>query len=81
MARLVSTSGSGGARKGNKRSLGRRSKSLESVLVPDSEPATPRCPSPTPSSGVDSNKDSPIQIDNIDGSSIGTFKPIPILRM
>ncbi|XP_063984657.1 probable Rho GTPase-activating protein CG5521 isoform X4 [Diachasmimorpha longicaudata] len=51
---------------------GRRAKSLDSVVVPDSEPATPRCPSPTPSSGVDSNKDSPIQIENIDGSSIDT---------
>ncbi|KAJ8670226.1 hypothetical protein QAD02_001485 [Eretmocerus hayati] len=55
------------------RPLSRRTKSLESVSMAESEPATPcRCPSPTPSSGVDSNKDSPIQIDNIDGSSLDT---------
>ncbi|XP_014218628.1 ral GTPase-activating protein subunit alpha-1 isoform X2 [Copidosoma floridanum] len=54
------------------RALGRRTKSLESVVVAESLPPTPRCPSPTPSSGVDSNKDSPIQIDNIDGNSIDT---------
>ncbi|KAL7291923.1 hypothetical protein TKK_0014473 [Trichogramma kaykai] len=52
--------------------MSRRAKSLESVVTTDSEPPSPRCPSPTPSSGVDSNKDSPIQIDNIDGSSIDT---------
>ncbi|XP_032455562.1 probable Rho GTPase-activating protein CG5521 isoform X2 [Nasonia vitripennis] len=67
MARLVSS-----MRSSSKRSLGRRAKSLESVVVPESEPPTPRCPSPTPSSGVDSNKDSPIQIENIDGNSIDT---------
>lgn len=50
--------------------IGRRTKSLDSVVVTDCEPIT-RCPSPTPSSGVDSNKDSPIQIENIDGNSIG----------
>ncbi|XP_044599551.1 ral GTPase-activating protein subunit alpha-1 isoform X3 [Cotesia glomerata] len=57
---------------GNKRKLliGRRTKSLDCIIVPDCEPITPRCPSPTPSSGVDSNKDSPIQIENIDGNSI-----------
>ncbi|KAI4490336.1 hypothetical protein M0802_010713 [Mischocyttarus mexicanus] len=48
----------------------RRAKSLDSIVIVDSEPPSPRCPSPTPSSGVDSNKDSPIQIENIDGSSI-----------
>ena len=53
--------------------LNRRAKSLDSVIMVDSEPPSPRCPSPTPSSGVDSNKDSPIQIENIDGSSIGTY--------
>ncbi|XP_057337065.1 ral GTPase-activating protein subunit alpha-1 isoform X2 [Microplitis mediator] len=51
--------------------IGRRTKSLDSVVVTDCEPIT-RCPSPTPSSGVDSNKDSPIQIENIDGNSIDT---------
>ncbi|KAL2743909.1 ral GTPase-activating protein subunit alpha-1 isoform X1 [Vespula maculifrons] len=50
----------------------RRAKSLDSIVIVDSEPPSPRCPSPTPSSGVDSNKDSPIQIENIDGSSIDT---------
>lgn len=70
MARLLSN-GTGNSR--TRRILGRRAKSLESVVVADSEPPTPRCPSPTPSSGVDSNKDSPIQIENIDGSSIGTY--------
>ncbi|XP_044013466.1 ral GTPase-activating protein subunit alpha-1 isoform X2 [Aphidius gifuensis] len=49
---------------------GRRSKSLDCLVIAESEPPTPRCPSPTPSSGVDSNKDSPIQIENIDGTSI-----------
>lgn len=53
----------------------RRAKSLDSIVIVDSEPPSPRCPSPTPSSGVDSNKDSPIQIENIDGSSIGTYFP------
>lgn len=51
----------------------RRAKSLDSIIIVDSEPPSPRCPSPTPSSGVDSNKDSPIQIENIDGSSIGKY--------
>jgi len=51
----------------------RRAKSLDSIVIVDSEPPSPRCPSPTPSSGVDSNKDSPIQIENIDGSSIGMY--------
>lgn len=53
----------------------RRAKSLDSIVIVDSEPPSPRCPSPTPSSGVDSNKDSPIQIENIDGSSIGMYGP------
>lgn len=53
----------------------RRAKSLDSIVIVDSEPPSPRCPSPTPSSGVDSNKDSPIQIENIDGSSIGMYFP------
>lgn len=53
--------------------VGRRAKSLDCVVVAESEPPTPRCPSPTPSSGVDSNKDSPIQIENIDGISIGKY--------
>lgn len=51
----------------------RRSKSLDCIVIAESEPPTPRCPSPTPSSGVDSNKDSPIQIENIDGTSIGMY--------
>lgn len=67
MARILCNSS------GGKRLLSRRSKSLDSVVVVDSESPSPRCPSPTPSSGVDSNKDSPIQIENIDGSSIGKF--------
>ncbi|XP_011301901.1 probable Rho GTPase-activating protein CG5521 isoform X2 [Fopius arisanus] len=73
MAKLVNNSVTSTTTAGRRRTLtGRRAKSLDSVVVPDSEPATPRCPSPTPSSGVDSNKDSPIQIENIDGSSIDT---------
>lgn len=77
MAKLVTSNNSsddcGGTSLGGRRKAfaGRRAKSLDSVVVADSEPTTPRCPSPTPSSGVDSNKDSPIQIENIDGSSIG----------
>ncbi|XP_034941098.1 probable Rho GTPase-activating protein CG5521 isoform X3 [Chelonus insularis] len=80
MAKLVSSNGNSNGDErvrttvsGRRRTLaGRRTKSLDSVVIADSEPTTPRCPSPTPSSGVDSNKDSPIQIENIDGSSIDT---------
>ncbi|XP_058799896.1 probable Rho GTPase-activating protein CG5521 isoform X2 [Phymastichus coffea] len=72
MAKVVSSPSTSTSTKSSRRSLGRRAKSLESVVVPESEPPSPRCPSPTPSSGVDSNKDSPIQIENIDGSSIDT---------
>ncbi|XP_043271577.1 probable Rho GTPase-activating protein CG5521 isoform X3 [Venturia canescens] len=74
MAKLLSDSTSGASVSTAEPSLigRRRAKSLDSLVVGDSEPPTPRCPSPTPSSGVDSNKDSPIQIENIDGSSIDT---------
>ncbi|XP_011503584.1 PREDICTED: ral GTPase-activating protein subunit alpha-1 [Ceratosolen solmsi marchali] len=59
--------------RGKRLSLSRRTKSLESIIFSEnSEPTTPRCPSPTLSSGVNSDKDSPIQIENIDGSSIDT---------
>ena len=70
MARLLANSSDTSS---GKKLLSRRAKSLDSVIMVDSEPPSPRCPSPTPSSGVDSNKDSPIQIENIDGSSIGTY--------
>ncbi|XP_012254870.2 probable Rho GTPase-activating protein CG5521 isoform X5 [Athalia rosae] len=70
MARLLSTTNAASAIA--KMLPNRRTKSLESVIVVESEPPSPRCPSPTPSSGVDSNKDSPIQIENIDGNSIDT---------
>jgi len=72
MARLLS-SGSASSATGRKMLSNRRAKSLDSIVIVDSEPSSPRCPSPTPSSGVDSNKDSPIQIENIDGSSIGMY--------
>nr|XP_046485435.1 probable Rho GTPase-activating protein CG5521 [Neodiprion pinetum] len=77
MARLLSTTattttGNEPATTVSKMLPSRRTKSLDSVVVVDSEPPSPRCPSPTPSSGVDSNKDSPIQIENIDGNSIDT---------
>lgn len=65
MARILSNGTS------SKRFSKRRSKSLDNVVVVDGESPSPHCPSPTPSSGVDSNKDSPIQIDNIDSNSIG----------
>lgn len=71
MARLLSSDSSSVT--GRKMLSSRRAKSLDSIVIVDSEPPSPRCPSPTPSSGVDSNKDSPIQIENIDGSSIGTY--------
>ncbi|XP_029168215.1 probable Rho GTPase-activating protein CG5521 isoform X8 [Nylanderia fulva] len=71
MARLLTTSSSSSAT-GGRKMPSRRAKSLDSIVIVDSEPPSPRCPSPTPSSGVDSNKDSPIQIENIDGSSIDT---------
>ncbi|XP_029671888.1 ral GTPase-activating protein subunit alpha-1 [Formica exsecta] len=70
MARLLSSSSSSATSR--KMLSSRRAKSLDSIVIVDSEPPSPRCPSPTPSSGVDSNKDSPIQIENIDGSSIDT---------
>ncbi|XP_051158588.1 probable Rho GTPase-activating protein CG5521 isoform X3 [Leptopilina boulardi] len=69
MARLLANNSDTSS---GKRLISRRAKSLDSVIMVDSEPSSPRCPSPTPSSGVDSNKDSPIQIENIDGSSIDT---------
>ncbi|KMQ98304.1 gtpase-activating rap ran-gap domain-like 1 protein [Lasius niger] len=70
MARLLTSSSS--STTGGRKMPSRRAKSLDSIVIVDSEPPSPRCPSPTPSSGVDSNKDSPIQIENIDGSSIDT---------
>ncbi|XP_012275924.1 ral GTPase-activating protein subunit alpha-1 isoform X2 [Orussus abietinus] len=73
MARMVRSSGFRVSGSSTKLSPSRRARSLDSVVVMDSDPPTPRCPSPTPSSGVDSNKDSPIQIENIDGSSIGIY--------
>ncbi|XP_012145628.1 putative Rho GTPase-activating protein CG5521 isoform X6 [Megachile rotundata] len=72
MARLLSSGTTASSGVGRKMLPNRRAKSLDSVVMVDSEPPSPRCPSPTPSSGVDSNKDSPIQIENIDGSSIDT---------
>ncbi|XP_017891337.1 ral GTPase-activating protein subunit alpha-1 isoform X7 [Ceratina calcarata] len=72
MARLLSNSSATSSSAGRKMLPNRRAKSLDSIVIVDSEPPSPRCPSPTPSSGVDSNKDSPIQIENIDGSSIDT---------
>ncbi|KAG7202596.1 hypothetical protein KM043_009788 [Ampulex compressa] len=72
MARLLSSGSTTASGPGRKMLPNRRAKSLDSIVVVDSEPPSPRCPSPTPSSGVDSNKDSPIQIENIDGSSIDT---------
>ncbi|RLU22901.1 hypothetical protein DMN91_005179 [Ooceraea biroi] len=72
MARLLSSGSTSSSAAGRKMLPSRRAKSLDSIVVVDSEPPSPRCPSPTPSSGVDSNKDSPIQIENIDGSSIDT---------
>ncbi|XP_076766885.1 putative Rho GTPase-activating protein CG5521 isoform X2 [Xylocopa sonorina] len=73
MARLLSNgSATSSVAAGRKMLPNRRAKSLDSIVIVDSEPPSPRCPSPTPSSGVDSNKDSPIQIENIDGSSIDT---------
>lgn len=86
MAKLVSSTSNSSSSTDNhgpvfgirrKSLMGRRTKSLDNVVVADSEPTTPRCPSPTPSSGVDSNKDSPIQIENIDGISIGMCSPQP----
>lgn len=71
MARLLSNGATSSSATGRKMLSNRRAKSLDSIVIVDSEPPSPRCPSPTPSSGVDSNKDSPIQIENIDGSSIG----------
>ncbi|XP_076637499.1 putative Rho GTPase-activating protein CG5521 isoform X6 [Colletes latitarsis] len=72
MARLLSSGSTSSSGTGRKMLPNRRAKSLDSIVIVDSEPPSPRCPSPTPSSGVDSNKDSPIQIENIDGSSIDT---------
>ncbi|XP_068982443.1 probable Rho GTPase-activating protein CG5521 isoform X5 [Bombus flavifrons] len=72
MARLLSNGTTSSSTTGRKMLPNRRAKSLDSIVIVDSEPPSPRCPSPTPSSGVDSNKDSPIQIENIDGSSIDT---------
>ncbi|XP_076166659.1 putative Rho GTPase-activating protein CG5521 isoform X6 [Ptiloglossa arizonensis] len=72
MARLLSSGSTSSSGAGRKMLPNRRAKSLDSIIIVDSEPPSPRCPSPTPSSGVDSNKDSPIQIENIDGSSIDT---------
>ncbi|KZC06326.1 Ral GTPase-activating protein subunit alpha-2 [Dufourea novaeangliae] len=72
MARLLSSSTASSSGRTRKMFANRRAKSLDSIVIVDSEPPSPRCPSPTPSSGVDSNKDSPIQIENIDGSSIDT---------
>ncbi|XP_015587095.1 ral GTPase-activating protein subunit alpha-1 isoform X3 [Cephus cinctus] len=72
MARLLTNGPSASTGTSTKMLPSRRAKSLDSVVMVDSEPPSPRCPSPTPSSGVDSNKDSPIQIENIDGSSIDT---------
>ncbi|XP_012235826.1 probable Rho GTPase-activating protein CG5521 isoform X4 [Linepithema humile] len=72
MARLLSSGSTSSSAAGRKMLPSRRAKSLDSIVIVDSEPPSPRCPSPTPSSGVDSNKDSPIQIENIDGSSIDT---------
>ncbi|XP_054011136.1 ral GTPase-activating protein subunit alpha-1 isoform X7 [Hylaeus anthracinus] len=72
MARLLSSGTTSSSGPGRKMLPNRRAKSLDSIIIVDSEPPSPRCPSPTPSSGVDSNKDSPIQIENIDGSSIDT---------
>ncbi|XP_031364331.1 ral GTPase-activating protein subunit alpha-1 isoform X1 [Apis dorsata] len=72
MARLLSNGATSSSATGRKMLPNRRAKSLDSIVIVDSEPPSPRCPSPTPSSGVDSNKDSPIQIENIDGSSIDT---------
>ncbi|OAD60384.1 hypothetical protein WN48_05683 [Eufriesea mexicana] len=72
MARLLSNGAISTSAAGRKMLPNRRAKSLDSIVIVDSEPPSPRCPSPTPSSGVDSNKDSPIQIENIDGSSIDT---------
>ncbi|XP_077268633.1 putative Rho GTPase-activating protein CG5521 isoform X2 [Temnothorax americanus] len=72
MARLLSSGSTSSSTTGRKMLFSRRAKSLDSIVIVDSEPPSPRCPSPTPSSGVDSNKDSPIQIENIDGSSIDT---------
>ncbi|XP_076233840.1 putative Rho GTPase-activating protein CG5521 isoform X7 [Calliopsis andreniformis] len=72
MARLLSSGPASSSGTTRKMLPNRRAKSLDSVIIVDSEPPSPRCPSPTPSSGVDSNKDSPIQIENIDGSSIDT---------
>ncbi|XP_066587129.1 probable Rho GTPase-activating protein CG5521 isoform X2 [Prorops nasuta] len=71
MARLLSSSRIS-TNNGGKILHSRRAKSLDSLIIVDSDPPTPRCPSPTPSSGVDSNKDSPIQIENIEGNSIDT---------
>ena len=73
MARLLSNGITSSSATGRKMLPNRRAKSLDSIVIVDSEPPSPRCPSPTPSSGVDSNKDSPIQIENIDGSSIGKY--------
>lgn len=73
MARLLSSGSTSSSATGRKMLSSRRAKSLDSIVIVDSEPPSPRCPSPTPSSGVDSNKDSPIQIENIDGSSIGMY--------
>lgn len=73
MARLLSNGTTSSSTTGRKMLPNRRAKSLDSIVIVDSEPPSPRCPSPTPSSGVDSNKDSPIQIENIDGSSIGKY--------
>ncbi|XP_017795998.1 PREDICTED: ral GTPase-activating protein subunit alpha-1 [Habropoda laboriosa] len=72
MARLLSNGSASSSIVGRKMLPNRRAKSLDNIVIVDSEPPSPRCPSPTPSSGVDSNKDSPIQIENIDGSSIDT---------
>jgi len=81
MARLLSSGSTSSSATGRKILPSRRAKSLDSIVIVDSEPPSPRCPSPTPSSGVDSNKDSPIQIENIDGSSIGMYGLSYLLQM